>query len=976
MKLYKSFLFVSLLFAQSIFAQIVSVTPPYPSITDSVTIIFDATQGNGELVGVSPVYMHTGVITSESVNEADWLHKIAEWGEDDTLVLMEDIGNNHHKMTFHVRDFYGLSSTEGAQEMAFVFRNVDGSKAGKNADGSDVYVHLYETNQFARFTAPIEFPLDLNIGETTTITVSAKENAMINLFHEGNLVAQTYGTSLSWTLNPTQTGKFWFWFEAQSGGETIIDSVYYIVQTEQIIADIPSGTVDGINYVNDSTVILCLFAPYKDFVYLISDLSNWEVSPEYMLNKTPDGNRYWIQLTGLEPLKEYGFQYFVDFEINIADPYADKFLDRWNDSKIHPIIYPNLKPYPFGKTSEMVSIFQTGQEDYEWEVPNFTKPDQRDLVVYELLVRDFHLWHNYQTVLDSIEYLKGLGINAIELMPVMEFDGNDSWGYMTAFYFAPDKDYGTKSMLKHFIDEAHKNGMAVILDIVLNHASGQNSMARLYKNKDTGKTTSENPWFNERIPHPYGYHHDFNHASYYTQDFVDRVLDYWVSEYNIDGYRMDLSKGFTNNVTVGYDEEGDIIWTDVGAWGNYDSDRVYFLQRMANELWASHPGKYIILEHLASFDEEVVLSNHGFMLWCGQSANGQFRQAAMGYTDNSDFKYGISYQNYQGNNLGKHNLVGYMESHDEERLMYECLTYGNEYYADGDTIPTYSIKDKTTAIERMGLAAAFFFSVPGPKMFWQFGERGYDYSINWPAIEEPGVTRTNKKPPLWEYMTDTNRIRLYKTYAALIKLKTENILFRTSNFEMSTSNYDKRIRLWDDGYVGTDMAAVILGNFNVQTQSVWPEFSHTGWWYDYLSGDSIYVENAQIEGNNFTFQYEAGEYHIYTDKKLETPDLSVPKEDGINEFYTASEYSYAYPNPFNNSITIGLNLNEPQKIEISVYNLLGKKVATIVDKKLSSGTYEFIWNGVNNETEIQQNGYYIYIVKAESFTDSGKILKY
>ena len=357
-------------------------------------------------------------------------------------------------------------------------------------------------------------------------------------------------------------------------------------------------------------------------------------------------------------------------------------------------------------------------------------------------------------------------------------------------------------------------------------------------------------------------------------------------------------------------------------------------------------------------------------MWGNMNYN--YNEATMGWVNTSNFG-GIS---YKSRNWTVPNLVGYMESHDEERLMYECLTYGNEYYADGDTIPTYSIKDKTTAIERMGLAAAFFFSVPGPKMFWQFGERGYDYSINWPAIEEPGVTRTNKKPPLWEYMTDTNRIRLYKTYAALIKLKTENILFRTSNFEMSTSNYDKRIRLWDDGYVGTDMAAVILGNFNVQTQSVWPEFSHTGWWYDYLSGDSIYVENAQIEGNNFTFQYEAGEYHIYTDKKLETPDLSVPKEDGINEFYTASEYSYAYPNPFNNSITIGLNLNEPQKIEISVYNLLGKKVATIVDKKLSSGTYEFIWNGVNNETEIQQNGYYIYIVKAESFTDSGKILKY
>lgn len=960
------------LFVSITFSQVITYEPAFPWITDSLTITFDATQGNGKLVGVSPVYMHTGAISAESVNTNDWQFKLNPWGKADSTVEMKSIGNNKHQVKIHVRNFYGMGSNEKVRELAFVFCNKEGTLAGKNADESDIYIHLWEPTQFARFTSPVQFPLDLTIGQSATISIEAKEDAMINIYHKGNIVKQSYGKSATWNLSPTQKGKNWVWFQAEANGNTIIDSIYYIVRENPTIADVPVEIIDGINYKNDSTVILSLYAPNKQFVYVISDLSDWQIDPKYQMNKTTDGERYWIEISGLEPMKEYAFQYFVDFKINIGDPYSDKYLDRWNDPKIHPIIYPNLKKYPVGKTSELVSVFQTAQTPYSWEVTNFQKPDQRDLVIYEMLVRDFHLWHNYQTVLDSIEYLKKLGVNAIELMPVMEYDGNDSWGYMTAAFFAPDKSYGTKNMLKHFVDEAHKNGMAVILDLVLNHSSGQNMMARLYKNEETGKTTSENPWFNERIPHPYGYHHDFNHASYKTQALVDRVLEHWVKEYNIDGYRMDLSKGFTNKITVGYDANGDINSTDVGGWGSYDSDRVYFIKRMADALWAKYPGKYMILEHLASFDEEKVLSDHGFMLWCGQSANGQFRQASMGYGDNSNFKYGISYKSYQGNDLGKHNLVGYMESHDEERLMYECLTYGNQFVENGDTV--YSVRKLKTAIERMCLAASFFFAVPGPKMMWQFGERAYDYSINWPSMT--GETRTSMKPPLWNYMLDTNRIRLYKIYSALIKLKKENPLFRTSNFIIDADNYDKRIRLWDDGYQGTDMYAVIIGNFDVTTKPVWPEFSKVGWWYDYFSGDSIYINDTQTENKGFSLEYKAGEYHIYTTNKLEKPDLSVPKPDGVIDLYTNTTNTYAYPNPFNNSVTIGIELEKTQNVELSVYDLLGKKIKTIANKKMSTGNHEFIWNGKNDDAINVNNGYYIYILKTENKTETGKILKY
>lgn len=65
-----------------------------------------------------------------------------------------------------------------------------------------------------------------------------------------------------------------------------------------------------------------------------------------------------------------------------------------------------------------------------------------------------------------------MGVDAIELMPVQEFDGNDSWGYNPCFFFALDKAYGTPKMYKDFIDACHRKGMAVILDVVYNHATG------------------------------------------------------------------------------------------------------------------------------------------------------------------------------------------------------------------------------------------------------------------------------------------------------------------------------------------------------------------------------------------------------------------------------------------------------------------------------------------------------------------------
>ena len=284
-------------------------------------------------------------------------------------------------------------------------------------------------------------------------------------------------------------------------GETLTEekSHQIVVLGDSEIAELPEGILPGINYhqSNNSAVTLALEAPGKEYVFVVGDFTNWEVQEAYKMKKTADGETFWLDIEGLTPQQQYVFQYWIDGEIKIADSYAEQIADPWNDKFIEESVFPNLPDYRKEEYG-LASVLQTGQVAYEWSENESTweKPDLDHLVIYELLVRDFLDSHSYIDLIDTIQYLKSLGIGAIELMPVNEFEGNESWGYNPSFYFAPDKYYGTKDALKQFIDVAHQNGMAVIMDIVLNHAFGSNSMVRMYWDNEKGQPATDNPWFN------------------------------------------------------------------------------------------------------------------------------------------------------------------------------------------------------------------------------------------------------------------------------------------------------------------------------------------------------------------------------------------------------------------------------------------------------------------------------------------------
>ena len=457
LRLLSLFTFYSFLI-QPLFSQVVSIYPLFPKQTDTITVTYNAKLGNGALVGVSPVYAHAGLITDKSTSPSDWKYTQGNWGTADPKVLMTDLGNDLHQIKYHIPTFYGVPPTDTVKELAYVFRNADGSIVGRASDGSDIYVPIFAPGFYREFSRPLKSRLFYEIGDTIHVFGGASENATLTLYDGTNQLTQVSSDTLAYDLITSQSGKHWLILEANNGIETIRDSVYFVVNPPVNYMDPPVWVEAGITYTSDTSAYLALWAPHKDFVYVIGDFTNWEVDPDYQMNVTLDSLLYWIHLTGLSTGEEYGFQYLVDGDLRIADPYADKILDPWNDQYISNNTYPNLKDYPENKTQGIVSVLQTGQTPYPWAVTNFQKPENKDLVIYELLIRDFLAAHDYKTLIDTLDYLEDLGVNCIELMPVSEFEGNISWGYNPDFYFAPDKYYGPKDDLKRFVDECHSTG--------------------------------------------------------------------------------------------------------------------------------------------------------------------------------------------------------------------------------------------------------------------------------------------------------------------------------------------------------------------------------------------------------------------------------------------------------------------------------------------------------------------------------------
>ncbi len=868
----------------------ITTDPALPTATGPVTITFDATQGGGGLKGYTgDVYAHTGVSIE---GRTTWRYVIGSWGNNNNQPKLTRIATDLYELRIEpsIHAFYGVPADSLITRMNFVFRGASGSPLPQT---EDLFVAVVQAGLTVSLQSPSGMQPMVKLGDAVPIEAGANEADSIALFINEQYTSSTTDQVLSYTWTPAAQGAAHIEVVAYGAdAQTEKDAATVYVMGEIPEADLPQGVINGINYIDDHTVTLVLHDPpaLKEYVFVIGDMNQWELSDDYLMNRTPDGTHYWVTITGLEADTEYGFQYYIDGELRLADAYARKVLDPWNDQWINAFNYPNLKPYPEGKTTGLVGIMHPGREPYQWEVTDFTPPAPEDMVIYELLIRDFVETSAIKTVMDSLDYLQRLGVNVIELMPVNQFEGNISWGYNPAMYFATDKAYGTREDYKRFIDEAHKRGMAVVLDIVLNHSFNLSPMVQMYFDPEAGnwgKPSPENPWFLTDCPHePWCWGNTFDQDSEYTREFFRRVTEYWLDEFNVDGFRFDFTKGFTNQQTANQ------------GW-NYDAARIANLKRIADEVWSVNPNAYVILEHFTDNTEEKELADYGMLLWGNISHN--YQEAAMGWVSTSNFD-GVSYQR---RGWSEPHLIGYMESHDEERMMFKNLHFGNS------SNPNHNIKELTTALRRAELAAVFYFPIPGPKMIWQFGELGYDYSINHCADGSINDgCRTDPKPIRWDYYDDWRRKRLYDIYSMLTNLKTSHDVFRTDEYTVSLSGAMKRIHL----HHPTNQV-VILGNFGVQAGEIDPYFQQTGTWYEFFSRDQLEVTNV-----NQGISLQPGEYRMYSTSAfpnhgiaLQNPKPDMPEKGKVSVF----------PNPAQNNLHIE---SDDEIKEVRIIDMVGRTI--------------------------------------------------
>lgn len=298
---------------------------------------------------------------------------------------------------------------------------------------------------------------------------------------------------------------------------------------------------------SDGAVTFRVWAPHAEKVFVGGSFNNWsknEISLEI------EDNGYWSVIT--EKASEGDeYKFFIEYEGEVLarnDPYAFEVTNSNGNSIIRTL-------------------------DFKWDDEDFKMPSWNELVIYELHVGTFNrstpdTVGTFEDVIAKLDYLKELGINCIELLPVAEFAGGISWGYNPAHPFAIEQDYGGPDGFAKLVNEAHKKGIAVIMDVVYNHFGpsdvdlwrfdgwSENDKGGIYFYNDH---RSDTPWGDTRP--------DYGREEV-RQYLRDNAL-MWIEKYHCDGLRMDATSYIRyEGGGLGYDteiEEGNILMRDINS---------------------------------------------------------------------------------------------------------------------------------------------------------------------------------------------------------------------------------------------------------------------------------------------------------------------------------------------------------------------------------------------------------------------------
>jgi 1,4-alpha-glucan branching enzyme len=338
--------------------------------------------------------------------------------------------------------------------------------------------------------------------------------------------------------------------------------------TINVHTPIPELSISGMGSIlHNQGVFFRVWAPHAQKIFVTGEFNNWSDSANELLH---EDNGYWgVNVENAKAGQQYKYILHTDSGILYKnDPYAREVTSSSGNSIII-------------------------DADFNWTDDGFQMPAWNQLVIYEMHVGTFNRKQperpgTFETIIEKLPYLKELGINAIEIMPLVEFPGNVSWGYNPSHPFAIEKDYGGVDGFRKLVNEAHRLGIAVILDIVYNHFGpgdldiwrfdgwSENDGGGIYFYQDWRKKT---PWGDSRPD--YG-------RSEVRQYIRDNAL-MWLGDYRVDGLRTDAI-AYIRNVNGEDKPEDDLP----DGWS--------LMQWINKEIKEKYPWKITIAEDLKCND--------------------------------------------------------------------------------------------------------------------------------------------------------------------------------------------------------------------------------------------------------------------------------------------------------------------------------------------------------------------------------------
>ncbi len=631
------------------------------------------------------------------------------------------------------------------------------------------------------------------------VNISFESDAdLVELWLNGNLLTTLNGPIFDYVWQP-DSGVFG---DIQIVAKAVLNDrvtfsfldFYLEYQLNQLVA--PQNIKDGVNIIGND-VVIALYAPNKDYV---SIKGSWnEQFPNGEIMNLSGDTLWWYQTT--LPDGDYFYQYNLEGMKYIADPWSHDV--EWKE----PFTGNESSNFQHAKTK-----FSIGSTAYEWNDESYIRPEVKDLVIYEMHIGDYSgdefNFGDFSDVIEKINsgYFTDLGINAIEFMPVNEFEGSYSWGYDPVFPMAPESSYGTPSQFKNLVDIAHQNGIAILLDVVFNHLWGSSPLFQLYQPLNSFDWEDHNfdlcPYFgNEESIWGYKieHWHELDGRQYRGWKYVEDSIIHWVEEYHVDGYRFDYVDG------IGWD-------------GDFNGASYY-----ANILDNHDPSLILIAET----DNPYQMNNTDFDSgWDYSYHHNMFDNVLDIYFDlntvsNHINAYSQGYSFVTG-------PINYTESHDETRLVYQATEFQNQSFEE--------------AYNRSKLSATILFTSHGVPMIYAGQELG-----QCAATRDSGGYPV-QQPIQWDNLEVDLVQDLNNHYKKMIDLRKNTSVLKEPPLEVKylDNNY-KCFIYWR---ANQNEKVVVAINFDTSEKFLDLEFPHSGDWTDVVSNSQISIDSNWYGGFN------------------------------------------------------------------------------------------------------------------------------